>query len=95
MTSMRWKPYTDCIPVQIPEPPSPEYLGSLSIPEREEVFSGWEQSAENALETNRRNFKNAMPRIKLCAFLHGLSYPYNRNAWDRHYTWCPSPCWKP
>ncbi len=88
---MRFFHYANCIPTQLPDPPSPELLSTLDEEQREKVFSSWEKDCETTMDKNHECLRNALPRIKLCAFLHGLLDPY---AGEQHYTWCPFPAWK-
>ena len=90
----------DVYPVLYPPLPTPPT--GAGADEVESIFNAWTQDWERVRKANSDNFERALPRIKLCALLHGMTLSSSgRNLLDEeegflahHYTWCPSSEWR-
>lgn len=72
-----------------PESATPEKLHAEM-----DVF---EAEAARVKEENDLRFERAMPWIKQCAMLHGLSHSFDLSGRIypmRHRSWCPAPYWQ-
>lgn len=89
----------DVYPVRYPSLPTPPTGAGAN--EIKGIFNLWTREWERVRKANSDNFERALPRIKLCALLHGMTFSSpGRNLRDeeagflpRHYTWCPASEW--
>lgn len=89
----------DMLPV-----PYPLWSNYLSPPENvsdaselDRQMRAYEIASKKAMLENERRLELAMPWIKACAALHGLSNSFNLSGQMqemRHKPWCPYPYWR-
>lgn len=84
----------------IPKVPHPDTLNNLPKDEAEKLFSQWEEDYYRVQEENQVQFEKDLKKIKLCAFLRGLTNAFtpvysirDLNDIKKHYSWCPHDTW--
>lgn len=87
----------DMLPLATPK--LPDYLSppENTSPEKfNEEMDAFEAEAERVALENEHRLERAMPWIKQCAMLHGMSYSFDLSGKVRpmtHRSWCPAPYW--
>lgn len=79
-------------PLSKPQLPTIVELKTSGNPKQ--LMEDWEKEFNRIQDLNDQRFEKSLKRIKLCAFIRGLTNPFvGRINHNHHYSWCPAKYW--